>query len=722
MLQAWAYVSQGSISQAEQELQRARILCSDDRCPLRGELLGISGIVSINRGDLSDAELKFQQSLAVARHQQDKYLEVRALSNLGVVALREEHFDEALDRMNESSDIARSIRARLHLERNLGNIGWAYHEMGDYERALASYEQAREQAEKLGAVQDQVKWTAAAGHDTWYLGNLKDAIGLHQKALVLAEAIHDAPDIAAIQVNLAYLAFQSGETDAARSYAAAALNTAQSIHDQRAMLDLQTLQGAIADKTGDHSAALKAFLQVHASSTPYPDLHWDLEDRIAGVYAEQNQAAATDTWYKKAIGSFEAQRPPVASEESSLPFFANGDKIYSDYAGWLIRRGKTEDALRLLDFGRARTLEMGLGVTAKLPHSLFEQGLDPKAVARKLHGVILSWWLGDDESWLWAVSGSQVRFYRLPPKAEIAARIRAYGDAILSSSDVVATGDRNGLALYNMLIAPAAAMIPKGSKVFIISDGSLDELNFETLLVPRPVPHFWIEDVTLTSADSLRMLNAFATHRAAKTPKDLLLIGNPVSPGAEYENLPNAATELQDVEDHFPAAKRLVLTGRQAVPAAYAASDPAEFSYIHFVAHGMASRLSPLDSAVVLSRTPGDPDNFKLYARNIIRHPIHADLVTISACYGSGSREYAGEGLIGLSWAFLRAGSHYVIGTLWEANDASTPQLMDRLYSALAQGQAPDSALRDAKLSVIHSRSIYRKPLYWATFQLYGGV
>jgi CHAT domain-containing protein len=228
--------------------------------------------------------------------------------------------------------------------------------------------------------------------------------------------------------------------------------------------------------------------------------------------------------------------------------------------------------------------------------------------------------------------------------------------------------------------------------------------------------------VTITNVDSLRMLNAFAAHPVAKTPGNLLLIGNPVSPGEQYEDLPNAPKELQSVEEHFPAARRRVLTGQQAVPAAYDASHPEDFDYIHFVAHGMASRLSPLDSAVVLSRAAGDPDNFKLYARDIIHRRLHARLVTISTCYGSGSRQYAGEGLIGLSWAFLRAGSHYVIGALWQVNDSSTPQLIDRLYNGLAGGLSPDLALRDAKLSMIHSRNIHRKPLYWATFQLYGGV
>src|SRR4029077_15574021 len=110
-----------------------------------------------------------------------------------------------------------------------------------------------------------------------------------------------------------------------------------------------------------------------------------------------------------------------------------------------------------------------------------------------------------------------------------------------------------------------------------------------------------------------------------------------------------------------------------------------------------ASRLSPLDSAIVLSKTRGADDSFKLYARDIMQHPLNADLVTISACYGSGERSYAGEGLVGLSWAFLGSGAHNVIAALWEATDTSTEQLMGTLYDELDKGASLDNALRTAK-------------------------
>jgi CHAT domain-containing protein len=150
-------------------------------------------------------------------------------------------------------------------------------------------------------------------------------------------------------------------------------------------------------------------------------------------------------------------------------------------------------------------------------------------------------------------------------------------------------------------------------------------------------------------------------------------------------------------------------------------SNPENFAYLHFVTHGIASQTQPLESAVILSEEGGA---YKLYAREIVKHPLQAELVTISACNGAGTRAYAGEGLVGLSWAFLRAGARRVIAALWEVSDSSsTPQLMDELYQGLDRGEDPATALRNAKLSMIRlgNHSVFVKPFYWAPFQLYAG-
>ena len=121
---------------------------------------------------------------------------------------------------------------------------------------------------------------------------------------------------------------------------------------------------------------------------------------------------------------------------------------------------------------------------------------------------------------------------------------------------------------------------------------------------------------------------------------------------------------------------------------------------------------------VVLSH---QADPYKLYARDVIEIPIHADVVTLSACHSAGTRIYAGEGLIGFAWAFLQAGARDVVAGLWDVSDSSTEPLMDKFYAGIAVGNDPVTALRNAKLALLKGDVRFRKPFFWAPFQIYLG-
>jgi CHAT domain-containing protein len=122
---------------------------------------------------------------------------------------------------------------------------------------------------------------------------------------------------------------------------------------------------------------------------------------------------------------------------------------------------------------------------------------------------------------------------------------------------------------------------------------------------------------------------------------------------------------------------------------------------------------------VILARD--GTDHYKLFARDIVEQHLTARLVTISSCHGAGTRAYAGEGLVGLAWAFLRAGAEQVIAALWEVDDAATTKLMNHMYAQIRRGSDPAVALRDAKRALIHSGTSQQKPRYWAPFVIYAG-
>ena len=138
----------------------------------------------------------------------------------------------------------------------------------------------------------------------------------------------------------------------------------------------------------------------------------------------------------------------------------------------------------------------------------------------------------------------------------------------------------------------------------------------------------------------------------------------------------------------------------------------------------------PLDSALAFTMPESGgrgEDNGLLQAWEIIEQMrIDADLVTLSACESGLGKEIAGEGLVGLTRAFLYAGARTVNASLWKVADGPTADLMTHFYRNLRDGQAKDEALRNAQLALIRkgrprgSSMDYSSPLHWAAFTLTG--
>jgi CHAT domain-containing protein len=713
----------GQVEESERELRDARRLAEAAHSALIADVLRAEGLIARDSGHLDEATEEFRSSLAVM--DLDPLVKAADLVDVGFDSLQSGHFDETLASSQQAADFAKSIQAHRQLQLALGNVGWAYYNLGDFDRAFANFQDAEREATAIGMTSYRVLWLQDAGLAQYKLGNLEEARKTDEAALQAALALPadgEVDQLANIETNLALLLLEQGQYAAAKHYSDEAVQAARDSKDNNVVAYAGFLRGLLALQRAPDKEAEDALLATRQLATD-PDLRTDIEDALAKLYSARQQPGTAELWYRQSIQTFEVKRSTVKDESLRLSAFGYGDAIYRDYAEFLITANRPIEALQLLDRSRARTLEEGLGFAGEQSPTQAKKTSDPSAVARKLNASILFYSLGPEQSHLWAVTAHATRMLTLPKATEIQSLVKKHQADIQHLSDPQQAAGSAAKSLYELLIQPAAAMIPPDSRIYVIPDGVLHSLNFETLLMPTADgrPRYWIEDVTVTTASSIRMLsrtNAVATTAATK---DLLLIGDPVPAGSDFGALPNAATEIQRVQQHFPPDSKVVLAHSMAVPAAYAASGPDQFRYIHFTAHGTASRSSPLDSAVVLSPPPNDPEDFKLYARDVVQHRLNAKLVTISACYSSGVRSYAGEGLVGLAWVFLRAGSHNVIAALWQVADTSSPLLMDRLYDELQAGKEPDAALRSAKLSLIHSSGAYRMPLFWGAFQLYSG-
>jgi len=764
-------------AEADDILGRAVRLCQSSPTPQCGDVMRARGILAVQSGRVGSAVVFFEQSLQFARTTDNHFLEASALLNLGLAAIQEARFDEAIDFTNAAYQAASELEAGNIIQTCLGNLGWAYYNLGDFDKSLELSLEAEKRASQVENVILQLSWITNTGYVYASRRDLGGAKEAYSKALELANQTGGREDVFNAFRALALVSVESGDLDAASNYSDQAIAIAQSDHNRLDELYPLLVKGMIAARQHNDSEAERIFCEVDTDSNANAALHWRSEHALAQLYEDEGHSDAAEREYRIALATFESARSSLQRNDSKLPFSNNASRIYDDYIHFLVAHGKTEDALRWADYSRARTLAEGLGLLSNKPTSGQPSAslppLNPQQIARQANGTVLFYWLGEKQSYLWAITAQKASLFSLPTRSEIEAAVKRYSRSLGGPRDVLASADPDGIWLYRNLVAPAQTLLKssphKDARIFIIPDGNLNNLNFETLLVTdadtNPATaklHYWIEDVTLSNASSLRVLGASHNsmerrasssgqyeiiQRNLKTPRNrptLLLVGNSVSPNSKYPELPKAAKQMESVARHFPGDAAQIFAREQATPAAYLDSRPERFSYIHFVAHGTASRLSPLDSAIVLSKTaasnpepPSTPfkavtsnappaaisaeaDSFKLYARDIVGHPLHANLVTISACYGAGERAYSGEGLVGLSWAFLFAGAHNVVAALWEASDASTEQLMDKFYDELDRGASPDAALRTAKLSLLRA-SNFRNPFYWAPFQLYAG-
>jgi CHAT domain-containing protein len=699
---------------SKSNLDEAERLASTYHPELLGDVAIGQAALAFSKNDLATAESLNLKALTIARQQHQQFLEASALGNLGVFALRQQHCGEAVERFDAAAAVARNLHNRQLLQKLAGNAGWCYYKLGDFERAGDAFTQAETTAAELGVIQDQLIWLTNIGSMHYERHDFETAAKYYERALTIARSTENKSQAAVCLNNLSATALETKQYDQAEKYNNEALDLKRAIGDKSSELYSLLNAARIAAGRNQFADATKLLNDVIAKSGDDASLRWEAESELAITYAAQNNNASAEKEFRTALATIDKARAALSREEHRLSFLGSAERFYNDYIDFLISRGRTREALGIAEHSRARTLAEGL----KIPVAgVLSPSFSPEQTARKLNSVILAYWLKPRQSYLWTVTPTRVILSKLPPGDQIDSEIQSYRKALLGPRDVKDTTNSAGTNLYDMLVAPAQGLIAPNSRVIVVADRALNLLNFETLLAPKPQVHYWIEDATVSNASSIALI-ARNTQRKAASDKKLLLIGDPVYTGTDFPELKQAKLELQDVAAHFPPAQRKVLERAAATPEAYAASNAGNFSFLHFVAHGTASRTSPLDSSIILSR---QGEAYKLYARDIMKQPLRAELVTISACYGAGNRAYSGEGLVGLSWAFLRAGAHNVVAALWEVSDTSTPELMDAMYAGLQSGNDPATALRAAKLKMLRSGSVYRKPFYWGAFQLYSG-
>ena len=663
----------------------------------------------LRMGQYDELEPLLGRALGRARALHTTFGEAGVLLNLGIIRVQRNRFDEAAGYFEEASRLAGPQAGMLYSVAQ-SYLATCFAKLGEYDRAIEIHRASIARHEQSGAKYFLAGTLVETGHAYLQKGDIRAALPFLQRALSLSSELKQTSEVVVGAGNLAavYIDLEDWDKAAALNDEAVRLKTAGGI----ATLFYNVLNAArIAAGRGDAASAMRLYKQAMEEGKSDPGVVWEAHEGLGAVALGRGQPAEAARQFEAAVSMVEKTRADFSRTEFKLPFLTRLIRLYQQYVDTLVAQGEFERALAVADSSRAQVLaaRSGSAPGRRLQADAF------RALARQSGSILVSYWLGPAHSYAWVVDAGGVHWTELAPAAEIEPLVREYQEAIERRlADPLRTRIPAGERLSQVLIAPLRAWIPAGSRVVATLDGALHGLNLEALPVAAleagGAPRYWIEDVTLAIAPSLGILAERGARRAA-APR-LLLLGDPIARDPGFPALAQAAGEMESVTRRFGGRDQVVLAREAATPEAYRAAGPGGFSAIHFTAHAVANRESPLDSAVLL--TGG-----RLYAREVMDVPLTADLVTVSACRGVGLRSYSGEGLVGFAWAFLRAGAGHVIAGLWDVNDQSTAELMDVLYRELAAGKPAAVALRAAKLGLIESRGNLRKPYYWAPFQLY---
>lgn len=673
----------------------------------RDEFLRIQvfrAILHVRVGEADRAEVELRAALSGP--ERDRYVETAAQVEMSHVLLNRHRYDESIGWCRRALETSTREGYYGWQALCLNNLGWCYYRLGDLDKAESYMGQAEALLGRLGKWSDQQTALGNIGTVRHYQGDYKGALVYYRRALALAEKFQFESSQAIWLNNLAMTYIDLGDPASAEAYNRQALDLQSRLKDP-ALSAWPVLNAAqIALARHDYPAARQAYQNALQAASNEPNLQWEIHGGLAGLYSAEKDPAHARAEYGQAIGILDASWSELLNDQSKLTFPIRAMRFYRRYVNFLMDGGKEQEALDFVESRRARLLaeDMGVKLGAASPRGY-------RSLAKETGAVLLSYWLGPEQSYLWITAPGGSRAVKLPPEGRIKDLVDRYSKAIQDGRDTAATGNPAGKELFSILVAPAKDLLPPGSRVILVPDGCLHGLNFETLITDSG--RYWIEEATVEIAPSLRLLGH--SRPPAHANQSILVIGDPVQSDTSLALLPYARREIADISTLFRNPK--VLQREDARPEAYRSADPGHFSVVHFAAHAVPNRESPLDSAIVLS----GQDSYKLYAWEVSKIPLTADLVTVSACQSAGARAYAGEGLVGFAWAFLNAGARNVVASLWDVNDESTAAFMKSLYENVRRNKPPASALRDVKLAFINSGTVRRKPYYWAPFQVYLG-
>ncbi len=355
---------------------------------------------------------------------------------------------------------------------------------------------------------------------------------------------------------------------------------------------------------------------------------------------------------------------------------------------------------------------------------------DPESVRRKLdtESALLSYWTGDEYLAIWVLTSGGMKFDVQKIQANtVSSSIVESRQAIRRTSEFRASGDEDpgtrvittedgkhlsGRELfikdYSILIAPIEKLISGYKNIGIIPHGSLHFLPFQALICPDGKYLIEKYNIFYTPSASVYLLSE---EKKNNPEKHIIAMALGDMGLGDFSGLPGTKAEVDQIKNLYTDITSLYENGSTET---FLKENGSLYEYVHLATHGILDPIQPLYSYLLFA--PTDEDDGLLTVSEVFGLNLNARLVTLSACQTGLGDLSQGDDIIGLSRAFLYAGSPAVIVSLWSVADQPTALLMTNFYKYL-ENHSPQEALGLAQREVMKQ---YPAPFYWAPFQLIG--
>ncbi len=489
------------------------------------------------------------------------------------------------------------------------------------------------------------------------------------------------------------------------------------------------------------------------------------------------------SWYHRGVEALERYRHSTEKHEwreahGRIRVVVDGGHIVLKFPPDRPQPERIEELFNILQRFKARTLVDRLTEPRRLSESASELTELPLVELEELQSevlrpeeVFLDFTVGNEMTYLFAVTRDSCRVLTLPGrKSELPTKISFYLETLghppatawngvgnevsrdrLSDNDkATMLGeneiDRMGASLFQLLLGQVSDLIAPASRILIAPDSYLSAVPFGALSTSH------------ASGGGL-LLETKEIHRV---PSATVLKWLRPVPGRKPQHeavcrllalVPKGKTELKGVTQEVEALRNNfsgieIFAGKP--PESFFEEGRSACEVIHVAAHVVANNEKPWHSGILLEPPanapfrllgergagPGDvlpasttdldsnrtqllPTDPYLRAKEIATQRLRARLAVLSGCESALGRTSSGEGVLGLTSAFLSAGVPTIVATLWPVDDAVTADLMKAFYTGLAEGETVASALRNAQIE-IKNREKTRHPFYWAGFIVVG--